>query len=257
MREPLIKQGHNYVSVPNEFFDVWLKELNGSECNILCFLMRKTLGWNKLEDWISLSQFKANTGLSIPTLIANLRTLQDKGMIFCRAEGTIESGSQKLFYTLNAKETDTSNETLDPSKETLQDTLLNNLIAPSKETLDTKDIYTTKDKSQKQNLVRNFSDFFCEQFLNAKWNKERKKYFYQGAKDTQLIQKMLKHLDITELKALCAKFMSSDDDFIKKAGYTIGVFYSQVNKLQVSNSRNANGRLKYVPGKKPLTLSDL
>ena len=51
------------------------------------------------------------------------------------------------------------------------------------------------------------------------------------------------------------KFIASKDDFLDKAGYTIGVFYSQINKLQTGGKAGSlvdrERRLGYVSRKKP------
>jgi len=45
-----------YTQIPDEFFDIWLPHLLGAECKVLCYLMRHTFGWKKIEDRISFSQ---------------------------------------------------------------------------------------------------------------------------------------------------------------------------------------------------------
>ncbi len=57
-------ESENFTKVPNEY----LEEIacNRSFCaktKILMTILRKTAGWNKKEDWISLSQFESMTGI--------------------------------------------------------------------------------------------------------------------------------------------------------------------------------------------------
>ena len=109
----------------------------------------------------------------------------------------------------------------------------------------------------KPNQIRALSDHFCKSYLEAKWNKDKKKYFYKGAKDTELIKKLLAQFTLEELKPMIERFMSSRDEFIQKAGYTIGVFYSQINKLVMGESKSLidrERRLTYVSRKQPENL---
>lgn len=58
--------------VPNIFFDVFLRQLKGTELKVLLVIIRQTLGWadskskigRKEQDWISGSQLEEKTGLS-------------------------------------------------------------------------------------------------------------------------------------------------------------------------------------------------
>lgn len=57
-------ESENFTKVPNEY----LEEIacNRSFCaktKVVMAILRKTAGWNKKEDWISLSQFEAMTGI--------------------------------------------------------------------------------------------------------------------------------------------------------------------------------------------------
>ncbi|MEA2036444.1 MAG: hypothetical protein U9O94_02970, partial [Nanoarchaeota archaeon] len=58
-------------------------------------------------------------------------------------------------------------------------------------------------------------------------------YIANFGKDGKIIKDLLKIIPPDDLKKLIDKFMASDDDFIEKAGYTIGVFKAMVNKLQM------------------------
>ena len=57
------------------------------------------------------------------------------------------------------------------------------------------------------------------------------KMLVDGGKDSSLIKKMLGTYDLDKLKRLWDTFLKSDDPFIVKAGRTVGVFKTQINKL--------------------------
>lgn len=51
-------------------------------------------------------------------------------------------------------------------------------------------------------------------------------------KDTDLMNEMLKFLTIDQFKYKVNAFFTTDNDFVRKAGWTIGVFKSQINKIK-------------------------
>jgi len=104
MRKPLSRPSNNFVAVPNEYFNGWLKEVSPSETVLLNFILRKTIGFRKQEDWISISQFIKGTGLSKGTIISGLKNLVKKEMIFKRVEGN--PGEEKIYYKLNIEQID-------------------------------------------------------------------------------------------------------------------------------------------------------
>ena len=53
----------NSFQVPNELIDEYLDKLNGNDLKILLVIIRKTKGWNKEFDGISISQFQKLTGI--------------------------------------------------------------------------------------------------------------------------------------------------------------------------------------------------
>ena len=101
-RTPLANANNHFTMVPHMFFDVWLKEISGSECVILCWLIRKTLGYQKEEDWIAVSQFLDATTLSKNTVLSSIESLVKMNMIIKRNEGP--QGAIKSFYRLNMEE---------------------------------------------------------------------------------------------------------------------------------------------------------
>ena len=62
MANPQLENG--YTKISNEIFDAMVRwKFSSYEYRILIFLIRKTYGWNKKKDWISLSQFVEGTGI--------------------------------------------------------------------------------------------------------------------------------------------------------------------------------------------------
>ena len=72
----------NSFQIPNQLVDEYLDQLNGNELKILLVVIRKTKGWNKEYDGISISQFKQLTGIKDErTIRKSIKKLIDLGLI--------------------------------------------------------------------------------------------------------------------------------------------------------------------------------
>lgn len=88
-----------------------------------------------------------------------------------------------------------------------------------------------KKKEKKPSSSNPDIKIFIDSFFNSFRNKFGYKYLVQGGKDSNLVKRMLGTYSLQELLEFKSRFFKSDDDFIEKAGYTIGVFSSQISKL--------------------------
>lgn len=88
----------NYTQTPNDLFDHWLPLLKESELKVLLVIMRKTFGWHKVRDKISVSQLSKLTGLVEETVVIAVKALQKKGLILKQVVGRI--GKQETYYEL-------------------------------------------------------------------------------------------------------------------------------------------------------------
>jgi len=70
-------------------------------------------------------------------------------------------------------------------------------------------------------------------------------YLVDGKKDGSLVKKMLGTLDLPTLQTLDDDLFTSEDPFIRGSGYTIGVFFAVLNKLQAA--RSGPPKAKYTP----------
>lgn len=74
-----------YTAIANEILEELVKvRLPASEKDLLFFIIRKTYGYNKKEDRISLTQFTKYTDLSRVTVIKGLRNLTTRNMVVKR-----------------------------------------------------------------------------------------------------------------------------------------------------------------------------
>lgn len=92
----------NYTQTPNELFDHWLPNLGEGELKVLLVIMRKTFGWHKEKDAISISQLSKITGLHEETVVKAAKSLQSKGIVNREVIG--QEGKQQTIYSLVIQE---------------------------------------------------------------------------------------------------------------------------------------------------------
>lgn len=127
----------NFTSVPDEFFDVLSPRLNGGEVKVLLYIIRRTFGFKKERDNISLSQMlngivKKNgerldygTGMSKPSVCRALNTLEEKEVIISTKQFDFKGGCVATSYQLNmsgVRNTSTREQVLGDEKNGGEDT---------------------------------------------------------------------------------------------------------------------------------------
>ena len=102
----------NYTIVPDELFHELLPDLTGAELKVLLYIVRRTFGFKRDSDSISLSQMlngitthdgrtlDRGAGLSKPTLLQALRSLQEKGIILTERRRSVDRGDEPTVYRL-------------------------------------------------------------------------------------------------------------------------------------------------------------
>ncbi len=105
----------NYTQVPDELFDKQLPDLSGAELKALLYIIRRTFGFKKESDNISLNQLlhgittragerlDRGTGLSRSTLVTAFKGLAAKGLIIVEQRSSAEKGNEATNYRLNVR----------------------------------------------------------------------------------------------------------------------------------------------------------
>jgi phage replication O-like protein O len=103
----------NYTQVPDELFDELMADLSGTELKVLLYIMRRTFGFKKDQDNISLNQIcngitrkngkviDRGTGLSKASAARALKSLEEKGIILRSRRRSAERGDEATTYQLN------------------------------------------------------------------------------------------------------------------------------------------------------------
>jgi hypothetical protein len=93
----------NYTQTPNIFYDSLLSQLGHAEMKCLLYIFRRTFGFHRKSDKISLTQFEkgiegldSGTGLSRKNIHPALESLAEKGIININKEGNTNSYSLYL-----------------------------------------------------------------------------------------------------------------------------------------------------------------
>jgi hypothetical protein len=102
----------NYTQTPNQLFDELLPHLNEGELKVLLYIIRRTFGFQRDADDISIKQMMdglvtrdgrrldEGVGLSRSAVIRALKGLQDKGVILARKNSDPERGTLPSTYQL-------------------------------------------------------------------------------------------------------------------------------------------------------------
>ena len=91
----------NSFIVPNSVVDELMADMSGIELKCYLFVVRKTKGWNKESDSISVSQFMEVTGLSKKSVITACESLVQMGLLE-------RSGGERKLNTYSVKAFDFS-----------------------------------------------------------------------------------------------------------------------------------------------------
>ena len=92
----------NYTQTPNLLFDELMKDMSEAELKVTLAVIRKTFGWHKEADLLSISQLVALTGMSRPSVIDGVSAGVERGFI------VREPAGKSFRYRLSVKNFDQS-----------------------------------------------------------------------------------------------------------------------------------------------------
>jgi hypothetical protein len=108
----------NYTNVPDEFLDFYVPYLSESELKVSLYIIRRTFGFKKEADSISLSQLENGivtkdgrvldygTGLSRPSIVNAIKGLLEKGIIEAEKSKSQNGGNATTTYRLHMNDRD-------------------------------------------------------------------------------------------------------------------------------------------------------
>ncbi len=233
------KEG-GFTAVSNELLEAYIKIarfLSPYENTVWWAILRKTYGYNKKEDWISLNQIEGITGIRQSHIARTKKKLLLKNMVTKKNK---EVGIQKDYETWNIPKQVLPKQVYIPKQDLPKQ--VTKLTQTGKKNLP-KQVDT---KESKDNITKESNTTYCEttairnHFYTSYQQHCNKDYVASFGKDGRIFKDLLAVVPLEELKTLVDRFFESEDRFIKDSGYTIGVFRSQINKLRKEQGDGTN-----------------
>jgi phage replication O-like protein O len=246
---------NGYTSIANEIMDRLCRvRVPGEWRQVLDFIIRKTYGWNKTEDQISLSQFVDGTGLSKIAVCKAVNGLIKMNLITKKGNVT-QNGNDYIptycfiknyeKWTPLPKKVKLPNRVIAltelgtkplPNSQTTKDTITKDTI--TKDTI-TKD---NKPRSKKPTDPR-IAEFTKNYFEKYEAEFHIKPPFF-GSRDGPTIRRMLSKISLEELIQSIALYFKSQDQFIKNNAYDIPRLEKFISGKAVGGySGGGNGKL--------------
>jgi phage replication O-like protein O len=222
MANPQLENG--FFRIADEIADALMRtNLSAYQSRILWAIFRKTYGFKKKEDWISNTQMIELTGLRKQHICRSIRELLGRNLVTKRGYFIAFNKDYQQWRELpkgvTSHESNQSGLRLYP----------NGVTKVTKRGTDNRRYLTIDGRDSPNPAVKEFLATWKEGFRE----KTRKDYFFNGGKEANLAKKMLKAYPIERLKKLAEVFFKSQDKFFQDSGYTIGFFYSQLNKVVI------------------------
>jgi hypothetical protein len=104
-----------YTQVPDDLVDWVMAYLTGAELKVLLYIVRRTFGFKKAADAISIEQLcngivthdgrclDLGTAMKRSTVLEALRSLRQKNLILARPQADTLTGSRPTVYALNLR----------------------------------------------------------------------------------------------------------------------------------------------------------
>lgn len=220
MSSPQLENG--FIKISTELFEaIYRSEIPAKPRKCLDFIIRKTYGWHKKEDKISLSQFTKELSMWRASVCRNLKFLEDSNIIFSKKHGStgtaysINKDYSKWRVVAPVRLGKSSNQVVAPvligsrtSATRGSRTGDNRVVAPVRHTIDTITKDTTKDTITKDTTLSPFANAPAEKkniqadfvFAWAKlYESETKEKFKIEKKDYVLVSRLLKDHNYDDL----------------------------------------------------------
>jgi phage replication O-like protein O len=171
--KPQTENGHIQIATGSNDNDVFTAlisaNLTSTEYQVVLTVIRKTWGWKKKEDWISISQFIKLTGKSKQSIINATNLLVKKNVLVKQTVPGIKTtySFNKVFSSWLVKQALPVKETV-PVKESIP-TGKAGFTTPVKETVHTKETLTKETIQKKYISIYELTDFHFQE-IAEKYN---------------------------------------------------------------------------------------
>ena len=242
----------NYTQVPDDVFDVLLPELTESELKVLLYIIRRTFGFKKDADTISLKQMvegirtrdgrqlDRGAGISKTSAVRGINGLVDKGVVVAIRNRSQEKGDEPTSYTLRFADAPVSRfETppplnldhprgpdLDP-QETVEQQTERQHFEPSNGTEGV--LKFDEDREVLANYVSDFAREFADTApLTSSVTRAQNLYRTSGLSLDEFVQRMYSARAITKERSASVKGRPDESGRKQRMGYWFGVLEDQL-----------------------------
>ncbi len=253
MTNPQLENG--YTPIANELLEaIYSAEFNATQLKIVLCIMRYTYGFSRKEHGLSISFLATGTGVSKRYIIFELQRLIDSNVV---TVVQTQIGTKARILKINKRYTEwdfTKSCQLGVKNSSGEERFRGEELFRSRgeelfrsrgEELFTQDKQNIKQKTSTGGLPKNRGapvkvaiDYYHDKFVD----KFGEKPIIAGKKDGNLMKQLVSTYGIDKVRELLDKFFEVDDEFINQSGYTVGVFFSQANKLLTLKARRATPR---------------
>jgi phage replication O-like protein O len=224
---PQVENG--YIRISNEIAEAFERlHITGNQWKILWAILRKTYGWHKKMDYISISQFERLTGLKRRHVSRTISDLVARNIVTKNGDTFITNYAFQKDYT--QWETITKR---GDKKHTV--TILG--TRPSPKMVHTKDIIQKKSngRASKKDVDPRIKDFF--DYWGESFSRETgQPYTFSYGKDGRLVKDLLKVHSPEILREVTKSFFQ--DEQCKRRGLTIGILFQEINRLLGAKAMN-------------------
>ncbi len=181
----------NYTQIPNVYLDELMADLTGAEFKVLMYITRRTFGFGKKSDNISLNQIAngiikkddsildKGTGLSVRQVKYTIKILIDKEIIIKVKRASKEKGLEATNYSLKFKKD-------------LFDPLCKKFTrASAKNSLEQKKVLQKKDFNNKERIYSREDKELIKKIINCLNDKTKKNFRSNNIKTQKLIKARL------------------------------------------------------------------
>lgn len=143
----------NYTQIPNVIFDYWMSVLTPAEFKVLLCICRKTFGWQKKRDRISLRQIEKMTGLGKSSIIKNVEKLIELSLVIkIKSKDEFDGSDAPNQYEINVVSTEESVKNRGGSILRIHPPV-HSEYTPPVHSVDTQKKDITKETIQKKNII--------------------------------------------------------------------------------------------------------
>ena len=219
----------NYTQTPNILFDEIMRDLNGAELKVMLAVIRKTFGWHKERDRISLTQLEEMTGLSRQGILNAIHGKKKEKSVI---GGLVNKGYIKIIETKQGNVYELVVKEVDQQETASQLSRLEVVNKVDQESgLASQQSRHTKEKSLNKlskEIYDEIEKYYELSFLEVK---PAGKLFIDYPRTRKRIKELLERISKEDIIGVIEK--AKADDWIKDNGFQLSTILSdfQVSKL--------------------------